>query len=363
MPEWSQREAVTGWRPCSPAHCLELAGVNGERVDTSAVANLTDALALGGEAAIGWAKATSRQAGQRQASHLPFLLGGGVIPSQQVEQAMDCEQSHLHLGRVAEGSRLADDRGPGERQIPEVPRGQVPTREGEHIGGMVVPQEAPVEAPQFPIPGYPDGQPYLPARQPRRHHPLVERLGQHATHPGRRDRSGHGLHHLHPQATPALPGPGPGGPRSATAHRRSRHGVGNTDNGVLVEPIVAFLHFRFAVALLLLAVVLGVWGLYQFLRRRQVSPGFRAGFLLMTALTAVQGLLGLLLLTVAQPRELLHVLYGVFAIVFLPGVYLYADRGRAERDERLRRAREAALLAGACWVVAIAYARGFMTGG
>ncbi len=39
MPEWSQREAVTGWRPCSPAHCLELAGVNGERVDTSAVAN------------------------------------------------------------------------------------------------------------------------------------------------------------------------------------------------------------------------------------------------------------------------------------------------------------------------------------
>ncbi|HLH70098.1 MAG TPA: hypothetical protein VKY90_14025 [Candidatus Dormibacteraeota bacterium] len=130
-----------------------------------------------------------------------------------------------------------------------------------------------------------------------------------------------------------------------------------------MEPIVAFLHFRFAVALLLLAVVLGVWGLYQFLRRRQVSPGFRAGFLLMTALTAVQGLLGLLLLTVAQPRELLHVLYGVFAIVFLPGVYLYADRGRAERDERLRRAREAALLAGACWVVAIAYARGFMTGG
>ncbi|HZU15910.1 MAG TPA: hypothetical protein VFD01_04790 [Candidatus Dormibacteraeota bacterium] len=129
-----------------------------------------------------------------------------------------------------------------------------------------------------------------------------------------------------------------------------------------MESIIAFLHFRFAVALLLLAVVLGIWGLYQFLRRRRISPGFRAGFVLMTALTAVQGLLGLLLLTVTQPRELLHVLYGVFAIVFLPGVYLYADRGGRERDERLRRAREAAFLVGACWVVAIAYARGFMTG-
>jgi hypothetical protein len=74
----------------------------------------------------------------------------------------------------------------------------------------------------------------------------------------------------------------------------------------------------------------------------------------MIALTGVQGLLGLVLLTMAHPRELLHVVYGVFAFVFLPGIYFWAGRGP--------RAREAAFMAASCWVVAIAYGRGILTG-
>ena len=43
-----------------------------------------------------------------------------------------------------------------------------------------------------------------------------------------------------------------------------------------------------------------------------------------------------------------------FAFLFLPGVYFWAGRGP--------RGREAAFLAIACWVVAIAFGRGIITG-
>jgi hypothetical protein len=121
-----------------------------------------------------------------------------------------------------------------------------------------------------------------------------------------------------------------------------------------VGPLLAFLHNRFGIALLLFAALLGAWGTFQFLRTRAVSAGFRASYLLMIALTAVQGLAGLLALTSYRPRELLHVVYGAFAVLFLPGVYFYAARGS--------RVREAALLTTGCWVVAIAYGRGILTG-
>ena len=121
-----------------------------------------------------------------------------------------------------------------------------------------------------------------------------------------------------------------------------------------MEPLIDYLHQRFALALILFSVVLGVWGTVQFAVRRQIGPGFRSSFVLMIVLTAVQGLAGLVLLTMTQPRELLHVVYGVFAIVFLPGVYFYAARGS--------RTREAAFLAAACWIVAIAFGRGIITG-
>ena len=117
---------------------------------------------------------------------------------------------------------------------------------------------------------------------------------------------------------------------------------------------VAFLHDRLAVALILFAVLLGLWGSFQFLRSRSLSPGFRSAYLLMLALTAVQGAAGVLAFSAYRPRELLHVLYGLFALLFLPGVYLYAGRGP--------RPREAAFLAAACWIVAVAYGRGILTG-
>lgn len=126
---------------------------------------------------------------------------------------------------------------------------------------------------------------------------------------------------------------------------------------------LAFLHGRLAVAAIAYALLLALWASYAYLRNKKVSAGFRSAYLLLIALTAVQGLLGAAALFASgHPKTLLHLVYGAFAILFLPAVYLYAggrNAGGRNRDD----AREAALLAAAAWIVLIAYGRGFMTGG
>src|SRR5207237_4436869 len=82
--------------------------------------------------------------------------------------------------------------------------------------------------------------------------------------------------------TPALRGPSPARPE------------GIPDN-VGALNTVAFVHQRFALALILYAIILGVWGGFQFLRRRAVSAGFRSSYVLMIGLLAVPGVLGLVM--------------------------------------------------------------------
>ena len=118
---------------------------------------------------------------------------------------------------------------------------------------------------------------------------------------------------------------------------------------------LVFLHGFGARALVAFAVVLGVWGTDADFRNPKLSGGFRSSYLIMAGLTALQGLIGLVTLALGQrPTELLHIVYGVFAVLFLPGAYLYAHGGTQRR--------ETVILAGACWVVSIAFIRGIFTG-
>lgn len=118
---------------------------------------------------------------------------------------------------------------------------------------------------------------------------------------------------------------------------------------------LVFLHRLGATALVAFAVLLGLWGAYGYFRHARVSGGFRSSYLIMAGLTAAQGLVGLGLFAAGRrPTELLHIVYGVFAVLFLPGAFVYA-RGGSQR-------REAVVLAGAAWIVSIAYLRGFATG-
>ena len=122
----------------------------------------------------------------------------------------------------------------------------------------------------------------------------------------------------------------------------------------MTDPLV-FLHTLGARALLAFALLLGIWGTYGYFRRAEVSGGFRSSYLIMAGLTALQGLVGLALFIAAQrPHTLLHLVYGIFAVLFLPGAYLWAHGGSKRR--------EAVILAAASWIVAVAYFRGIATG-
>jgi heme A synthase len=128
-------------------------------------------------------------------------------------------------------------------------------------------------------------------------------------------------------------------------------------NVVPAAPHDAFaaVHAYGARVLLIFAVVLGVWGTYNYFRNRPLSGGFRSSYLIMAGLTVVQGLLGVGTFALGgRPTETLHIVYGIFAVIFLPGAYLYAQGGTSRR--------ETVILAGAAWVVSIAYLRGIFTG-
>jgi len=119
---------------------------------------------------------------------------------------------------------------------------------------------------------------------------------------------------------------------------------------------LAFLHTLGARALIAFSVLLGIWGVYGYFRHGAVSGGFRSSYLIMAGLTAVQGLFGIALYATghAPSRGVLHIVYGIFAVLFLPGAYGWAQSGSKRR--------EAVILAGAAWIVAIAYLRGISTG-
>jgi hypothetical protein len=123
-----------------------------------------------------------------------------------------------------------------------------------------------------------------------------------------------------------------------------------------VSDALVALHGFGANVLVAFAAVLGLWGTFMYFRSARVSAGFRSSYLIMGALIPIQGLLGAIILATGHPpHNLLHIVYGVFAVIFVPGAYLYAQGGTPRR--------EAVILAGACWVVAVAFLRGFATGG
>jgi heme A synthase len=118
---------------------------------------------------------------------------------------------------------------------------------------------------------------------------------------------------------------------------------------------LAFLHGYGARVLLLFAIAIAVWGTFQYFTNRPISGGFRSSFLILAGLTPLQGLIGVVVLALgSRPTEFLHVVYGIFAVIFLPAAYLYS-RGGSQR-------RETVILAGAGWIVSVAFFRGIATG-
>jgi len=118
---------------------------------------------------------------------------------------------------------------------------------------------------------------------------------------------------------------------------------------------VKFMHSGGARVLVGYAVLLALWGTYHYLRKKDLTSVFRKAYLGLAGLTALQGVFGVVAFALGgRPAEFVHIAYGIFALIFLPGAYL-SSAPRPHRNETL-------ILAIAAWVVAVAYVRGIVTG-
>jgi hypothetical protein len=99
---------------------------------------------------------------------------------------------------------------------------------------------------------------------------------------------------------------------------------------------LSVLHARLLITILLFFGALSIWGLLSYLRGRGVSGSYKGALAIGELLMLSEFIIGvLLLLGGAQPYRLgIHILYGIVAIITLPGTFAYT-RGRDERWEQL----------------------------
>ena len=99
---------------------------------------------------------------------------------------------------------------------------------------------------------------------------------------------------------------------------------------------IAVLHARLVVTILLFFGALSIWGFFSYLRGQSISGSYKGALAIGELLMLAQFMLGVLLLFGgAQPARLsIHILYGIVAIIGLPGAFAYT-RGRDDRWELL----------------------------
>lgn len=98
--------------------------------------------------------------------------------------------------------------------------------------------------------------------------------------------------------------------------------------------LVLSLHRGLFFAGLVLAIVIGGWGLVMFFRRLAPTGGFNSALLVTEALFIIQGLVGVtLFLGGRRPHDALHWLYGVLLVIVIPIAMTYGA-SPAERDQR-----------------------------
>lgn len=111
--------------------------------------------------------------------------------------------------------------------------------------------------------------------------------------------------------------------------------------------ILNILHSGLSNTLLLFLLALGVWGFWNYLRGDGVTGSYWGALAIGEGLIVVVAVIGIVLyLLGGQPaRGILHILYGIVAVISLPSAFFFT-RGRSDRPEALIYAVMALFLAG-----------------
>ncbi|MBI3363036.1 MAG: hypothetical protein HY023_18190 [Chloroflexi bacterium] len=98
---------------------------------------------------------------------------------------------------------------------------------------------------------------------------------------------------------------------------------------------LAEFHARLGNAGMLFALALGLWALWLYFRKQGVDGNYLGAMVIGELLFIAQGVIGATLYFAGHPLgRTVHILYGILAVITLPGAYAYT-RGRDERREAL----------------------------
>src|SRR5947209_11953292 len=87
-------------------------------------------------------------------------------------------------------------------------------------------------------------------------------------------------------------------------------------------------HVFWSRVVIIYTVLIALWGLLLVIRRADIGGGYMGSLVIAEGIIAVQAILGIALLIQGQrPHDSLHYLYGVVALLTLPGAYLYTLQG------------------------------------
>lgn len=109
------------------------------------------------------------------------------------------------------------------------------------------------------------------------------------------------------------------------------HGLARSRSESSPMSMLLLLHDRLATSMLIFMAVVGIWGLFAFVRGGTLSGSLAGAMVIGQVLIAVQVIAGVgLWLIGARPAETTHLLYGATAILVLPFAWSYLR----ERDQR-----------------------------
>jgi len=92
-------------------------------------------------------------------------------------------------------------------------------------------------------------------------------------------------------------------------------------------------HRTLSTMVALYALLTGIWGLLNYLRRQPPDGNYNGALAIGVGLFVVEGLIGLILvLTGLQPARGLHFLYGVSIIVTIPGIFAFTRGSNTVRE-------------------------------
>lgn len=92
------------------------------------------------------------------------------------------------------------------------------------------------------------------------------------------------------------------------------------------------IHNRLANTALFFTIIMALWGIWRYFRRQGVDGSYWGALVIAEILYLVQAAVGAYLwLSGARPGQLIHLLYGVFSILIVPGVFVYTKGDEQRR--------------------------------